>query len=208
MASFPDAPKSFAARSNGQTIDASHVGDLQDEVNAIEDGYLSGTARLNSSHSTVATLSVTGGSTFAVRPTMPPLPAVRVSMASTVTLAGSSVAIPWDTQEYVTNSSLHSLVTNSSRFTPDSTGVWEVRAQVAFSAPGSSGNVQIAIRDSSQTAIAQVNYRTETGQNWQFQASATKRFDVLGGYLVVFAQLPGSTGSLLTGNTWAEFLKR
>lgn len=64
MASFPDTVKSFASRSNGQVIDAAHVGDLQDEVNAIEDGYLNGTARLNSSNSTIANLSVAGGSTF------------------------------------------------------------------------------------------------------------------------------------------------
>ena len=64
MASFPTTAKTFASRSNGQTIDAAHVGDLQDEVAAIEDGYLTGTARLNSSNSTVANLSVTGGSTF------------------------------------------------------------------------------------------------------------------------------------------------
>lgn len=64
MASFPTAAKTFAARANGQVIDAAHVGDLQDEVAAIEDGLLNGTARLNSSNSTVANLSVLGNSTF------------------------------------------------------------------------------------------------------------------------------------------------
>lgn len=65
MAQFPTSAKVFTPRSNGQTIDAAHVGDLQDEVAAIETGYLDGSARLNSSNSTVANLSVTGGSTFA-----------------------------------------------------------------------------------------------------------------------------------------------
>lgn len=65
MASFPTSVKSFASRSNGQAIDAGHVNDLQDEVNALEDGYLNGTARLNSSGSTLNTLNVTGGSTLA-----------------------------------------------------------------------------------------------------------------------------------------------
>ena len=64
MASFPGSVKSFASRSNGQSIDASHVNDLQDEVNALEDGYLNGTARLNSSNSTCTNLSVGGGSTL------------------------------------------------------------------------------------------------------------------------------------------------
>ena len=65
MASFPTSVKSFASRSNGQSIDAAHVNDLQDEVNALEDGYLNATARLNSSNSTVANLSVLGNSTIA-----------------------------------------------------------------------------------------------------------------------------------------------
>lgn len=43
-ASYPTSIKSFASRSNGQTIDASHVGDLQDEVNAIETGLKNGFA--------------------------------------------------------------------------------------------------------------------------------------------------------------------
>lgn len=65
MASFPTSVKTFATRTSGQTIDPAHVNDLQDEVNAIEAGYLNATARLNSSNSTLANLSVTGGSTFA-----------------------------------------------------------------------------------------------------------------------------------------------
>lgn len=65
MADFPTSVFNPANRSNGQTIDASHVNNLQAEVTAIEDGYLNGTARLNSSKSTVAALSVAGASTFA-----------------------------------------------------------------------------------------------------------------------------------------------
>jgi hypothetical protein len=77
MASYPSAVFSPAARSNGQTIDASHVNSLQDEVTAIE-AALEGTithsvnvsgnstlAKLSASNSTLATLTVTGGSTLA-----------------------------------------------------------------------------------------------------------------------------------------------
>ena len=76
MASFPGSVKSFATRSAGQTIQPAHVNDLQDEVNAIEDGYINGTAHLNSSHSTLAALSVTGGSTLASTITIGSLPYV------------------------------------------------------------------------------------------------------------------------------------
>ena len=43
-ASYPSAIKTFATRSNGQTIDASHVNDLQDEVAALETALLNGLA--------------------------------------------------------------------------------------------------------------------------------------------------------------------
>lgn len=65
MASYPTAPKTFTTKNAGDTIQPAHVNDLQDEVNAIEDGLLNAKAPLNSSNSTVANLSVTGKSTMA-----------------------------------------------------------------------------------------------------------------------------------------------
>lgn len=65
MASYPTTVKTYATRNNGDTIQAAHVNELGDEITAIEDGLLNGTAPLNSSRSTVATLSVTGNSTLA-----------------------------------------------------------------------------------------------------------------------------------------------
>jgi hypothetical protein len=64
MASYPGSVKTFTTRNTGDVIQPGHVNDLQDEVNAIEAGLLNGTARLNSSNSTLVTLSVTGGSTI------------------------------------------------------------------------------------------------------------------------------------------------
>ena len=43
MASFPTSVKSFSARTSGETIAASHINDLQDEVAAIEADLLSAT---------------------------------------------------------------------------------------------------------------------------------------------------------------------
>src|SRR5687767_13838496 len=112
MASYPDSVKSFTTKNPGQTIASAFVNDLQDEVNAIEAGIRNGTAPLNSSRSTVATLTVTGGSTlnslnvdggstfgavgvvmngplsvnvgstFASRPVLPPPAAVHVTLGS------------------------------------------------------------------------------------------------------------------------------
>lgn len=62
---YPTSVQTFATHNKDDTIEGEHVNTLQTEVNAIEDGLLNATARLNSSNSTVAALSVTGGSTFA-----------------------------------------------------------------------------------------------------------------------------------------------
>lgn len=64
-AQYPAAVKSFVTRNAGDVLQPSHVNDLQDEVNAIEAGLLQGSAPLNSSNSTLASLSVTGNSTLA-----------------------------------------------------------------------------------------------------------------------------------------------
>lgn len=86
MPDYPTTPKTFTTRSAGQTIAASHVNDLQDEVNAIEAGLLDGTARVNSSNSTLANLSVTGGSTLSSL-------TLTGNMTSTGILGGSGARI-------------------------------------------------------------------------------------------------------------------
>lgn len=61
MANYPTSVPSFGTKSNGQTIDASHINTIQDEVIAIGSGLLTGTAPLTSSNASVGTLSVLGG---------------------------------------------------------------------------------------------------------------------------------------------------
>ena len=146
MASYPGTNKTFAARSNGQVIDAAHVGDLQDEVAAIEDGVLNGTARLNSSNSTVVNLSVSGGSTFAGPVvfssgvtfgangtiTIPRLPCCRLTHSAVTAIASSAtwVGLNWDTEVY-DSTGLHSTTTNSSRITLTSSGLWVIGASLS-----------------------------------------------------------------------------
>jgi hypothetical protein len=65
MPSFPASIKSFTTKNAGDTIQPADVNDLQDEVNALEAGYLNGTARLNSSNSTCVSLVVTGAASAA-----------------------------------------------------------------------------------------------------------------------------------------------
>jgi hypothetical protein len=75
-ASYPTAVKTFTTKNTGDAIQAAHINDLQDEVSAIEGGLLGGTAPLHSSNSTLANLSVLGGSTLA---------SLQVSGDSTIT---------------------------------------------------------------------------------------------------------------------------
>lgn len=173
MASYPTSVKSFAARSNGQTIDAAHVGDLQDEVNAIEDGLLNATARLNSSHSTVVALSVSGGSTFA-GPVMfssgstfggpvvfssgvtfgangtislPRNPVCRVTNSTLQQIPVSYLGLTWDT-ETVDSTAMHSTASNSSRIFLTSSGIWHIGAQAEWTGnAAASHHLRIVLND-------------------------------------------------------------
>ena len=208
---YPTGVFNPATRSNGQTIDAGHVNDLQTEVTAIETALLGtiGHSMNVSGASTLTTLSVSGGSTFAVRPVMPPPALVKVTVASSVTIASSALStIAWTVQAIVTNSSLHESTTNPTRLTPDSTGVWEVVAQLGTNSP-SSGMRAVKIQDSSGSQYAATRITNST-QNLRLQAVALKNFDVTGGYFtIVFETDAGSTHSLEPGiaETWASLRK-
>lgn len=92
MANFPGSVKTFTSRNTGDVIQPGHVNDLQDEVNAIEDGYLNGTARLNSSNSTLVSLSVTGPSTVGTLQAGASTVATLSAGASTVTTLSAGLS--------------------------------------------------------------------------------------------------------------------
>lgn len=146
-ASYPGAVKTFAARSGGQTIDASHINDLQDEVSAIEAGLLNGTAPVNSSRitapalsvsagSTLTTLSVFGGSTFAgqITATAQPRASAYASAAQSVN-NDTETALTLDTEDFDVGG-LHSTSVNSNRMTIASggDGLYAVTGQATFAA--------------------------------------------------------------------------
>ena len=203
MPSFPGSIKSFTTKNSGDVIQAAHVNDLQDEVNAIEAGYINATAPLNSSRSTVATLSVTGGSTFTVRPVAPPPDAVKVTLGSTYAMSSGASTLTWLAQEYITNSSMHSTGTNPDRLTPQATGLYMVSVGVVSSS-NSTGYRQILIQDSSGTIARTVSYAGEPSSDVgsYFQAVGFKRFDVLGGFVKVSYQNAGASTLSLTAESW------
>lgn len=205
MPSFPDSVFAPANRSNGQTIDASHVNGVQDELVAIEAGYINGTARLNSSN-----LSVLGTSTFASRPAMPPPDAVRATLTSSQAQSSADIVIRnLKTQTFITNSSMHSTTTNSSRVTPQSTGLYRCVGSVAFNSV-SSGVRSAQILDSSDAIVGRVDAPPVTsGDQTIVQVTATKRFDVTGGYIRLGATFTAASTLSINGggNTWLEVTK-
>ena len=211
-ASYPGAVKTFTTKSAGQTIQPADVNDLQDEVNAIESGLLNGTAPVTSSNATVNALQVSSGSTFAVRPVMPPPDIAVVFRASTVTIGSSGAStLTWDAQSIATNSSLHSTATNPDRLTPQSTGVYFFAAGVRVNAPAlaSTGTMQINIRDSSGGEIGR--FLTDiTAQGTILQVCGYKRFDVVGGYAVCVLGMTGQSAVSVSsgvGETWFSIRK-
>ena len=211
MPSFPTSVFAPTNKSNGQTIDASHVNDLQNEVVAIEGGYINGTAPLNSSGSTVGTLSVTGGSTFASRPLMPPPEAIRVTDCTSALDQNTTNALTWPTQVYAINSSIHSTGTNPSRFTPQTTGVFVMDAgvQIVTGAANSTAWLQLEIEDSSGTLIGRSNIQGFGGSVAPIaRIAASKRFDVVGGWLrIVGKQASGSSHSVFGSASWCDVRK-
>ena len=224
MASFPGSVKSFTTKNSGDVIAASHVTDLQDEVAAIEDGVLNGTARLNSSNSTLATLSVAGGSTlagtlsvaggstFTVRPVMPPPHMALVFLDSTGAVDSSAAStFAYVAEGILTNSSMHSTGTNPERLTPQSTGIYHFTlAAQTVAAPTAASILFLQLVDSSGSIIGVRGMHTSTSAV-AMQVTGYKRFDALGGYLTgqFLNSGGGSTHSFSSGvgRCWMSMVK-
>ena len=153
MASYPGAVKTFTSRSAGQTIDASHINDLQDEVNAIESGLLTGSAPLVSSGITAASLNVSGGTTLATLVVTTPSDAVQAFSAVTIGVAHNTLtAISFDSHRSTAGAALHS--TGTATFTAGSSGWFLMRGSVLWN-DNSSGQRQLGILKNGLTVIAQ-----------------------------------------------------
>jgi hypothetical protein len=154
---YPTGVFSPSARTNGQTIDAAHVNDVQTEIAAVETALLgtithsvnvsgnSTLAKLSAGASTLATLQC-AGSTFSVRPVEPPPDAARVYLDSTVTIGSSGAStLAFTGQDFLTNSSIHSTGTNPSRLIPQSTGLYQFVGQVTAELSSGAENTWFAM---------------------------------------------------------------
>jgi hypothetical protein len=135
MASFPTSVKTFAARSAGQTIGSAHVNDLQDEVNAIEDGLINGTAPIS-----IASLTVAGGSTFtgsavfSSRVRFSGQERCLLRRTTALELANNTfTAVPWDTEDADVGA-LHAANSTAVVIPSGSSGTYLITGMVEFNA--------------------------------------------------------------------------
>jgi hypothetical protein len=169
-AQFPNAVKNFVTINPGDLIQPSFGNDLQDEVHAIEAGYLQGTAPLNSSNSTVASLVVSSNLTVQGTVTAPNLFLATVCHLSHSLVqdipSNTFTGLVWNT-ETRDGSSMHSTSVNSSRITfSASSGLYLVGLNLAWSQQSAAGPYFIRIVANDAQAIgAQGGSTVAAGSN-------------------------------------------
>lgn len=178
-ASFPNSVKAFSNRSAGQVIGSAHVNDLQDEVAAIEQVIVNGPINLqastlaslsvaggstlnalNSSNSTLANLSVTGGSTFTGSAlfsslvTMSGQPRTVLSQTSSQSLGtGAAAAVSFAT-ETIDVGGLHSTASSPTRVTipAGSSGTYMFSGMVVFNTSSAGTRTAFVAKNGTEVA--------------------------------------------------------
>lgn len=200
-AAYPGAVKTFATRNNGDVIQATHVGDLQDEVTAIEDGLLNGKAPLNSSNSTLANLSVLGGSTFASLT----LTAQQRSILfhSTIQSLNDSAltALTFDSEDLDVGS-MHSTSVTPTRVTipAGGGGFYRIYAQTWFNANATGFRELALYKNGTGGTLLQTSY-LQAGTNGITVTIEWSGTLIAGDYVEVYGQQTSGGGLALGGGT-------
>lgn len=222
-ASYPNAVKTYTTKSDGagNRIQADHVNALQDEVTAIEDGLLNGTAPVNSSritapasqitNSTVTNATITNATitncTVANLTFSSPGDAVRVALAADLQIADATpVEVSWVTQVWAVGSTLHSTATNPTRFKAPSSGLYSLHAFAQFGDAASSRENMVTLIKNSTTVLAHSRVRGSSGGP-AISVSAIEYMASTTDYVEVRVQHSGSTSRVLStmaGATWAK----
>lgn len=136
-ASYPTSAKSFTTKNTGDFVQPADVNDVQTEITAMEQALITGPITLPAS--TVASLSVIGGSTLADLTVLAPPPSVRVTNSVSLNVPNNATTIiTFDTERWQTVAGMHSTVTNPSRLMPPSSGLYTISACVTWGG-GSTG---------------------------------------------------------------------
>lgn len=189
MASFPTSVKVFTSRNTGDTIQASHVNDLQDEVNGIEDGYLNATARLNSSNATVAALQVTNNSTFSGGIQSSNSTITVLNVTGTSTLVGNVVVNGALQSSFTTVNRL--TLTDSAPAAPGATVLYSNRVlhtwAVLSSTPTLLANVNVSSATRPSSGVVDIAFGTALGST-NYAVVVTPRTGLNGVTVGILAQ--------------------
>jgi len=214
MATYPGGVKTFTTKVDGagNKVFASHINDLQDEVTAIEDGLLNGTAPVTSSRVTAAALQVAGGSTFtgAVRVAgtstfegvatfstivhAPSQPSFNVfSTVAYSGIAASTTSVTFE-QEVLDQGGFHSTGTSPDRVTipSGSSGLYWLHGSVFFLNFGAAGALAIT-KNGTRIVGTQIFASSIAGHTCQI--AMLDRFDAAD---ILRLEIIGATGS-----TWS-----
>ena len=220
MATYPTAVKTFTTKNDGagNVIQAEHINSIQDEVTAIEDGLLNGTAPVNSSritapasqitNSTVTQLNVTGGSTFAdLNVTAVPASARVTNSVALNTASGSTTRLTFDTQVFVSTTGLHSTTTNPGRLTAVSSGIYLITGCVSWANNSSGLRLARILIDGSSIVAQTAGPPIGTGGATEQNVTTVYRFASSGSYAELeVLQTTGSTLSIAkTGDFSPQF---
>lgn len=197
MASYPTSVKVFTTRNNGtDKIDASHINDLQDEVNAIESGILNGTAPIVSSNVSCNDLTVTK-----------PAPYARVYNSGDLNIPNNAfTTLSFNSQRFTSTSSMHSTGTNPSRILATSSGEYLIGGHLVWNTLPVQSNLITRILVDGVTQIAESGTLCSTTRSARqsivttYNLTSTQYVELQG------FQDSGSTGSIsAVGNSSPEF---
>ena len=152
----------------------------------------------------VLTCVSTSGSTMGLEGRAVTAEVAVVGGSTTLIPANTTTAITWPTDDYISNSSMHSTASNPERLTPQSTGVYRFTANVSWGA-ARGAFTRVIIHDSSGGVIAWSQDGSTSGTEHGQFASAIKRFDALGGWARVVVRAQDTTNSMANNNNEQQF---
>lgn len=192
-ASYPTSAKAFTAKNNGDSIQAAHIDDLQDEVSAIETGLLgslahdlkftdatydigkSGATRPRDlflsrnltvgTSATIQALTVNGAFTVADLSVTAPPPSARVTATTSQNInTGVGSAVTFDSDVWATTTGLHSTSANPTRLLMTSSGIWSFFGNVSWQGGSTGAGVcSIGIRIDGSSVVAQTQDKDPSG---------------------------------------------
>lgn len=212
MASYPTSVKSYTTKSDGagNKIFAAHINDLQDEVTAIEDGLLNGTAPVNSSRITAPAMQIGGNSSITGELFVAKCPPTARVYATAVLPVANNVEtlVQLDSERFVSTSVMHSTASNKERVICPSSGTYQAVGQVTWNGFSTTGIRFLRLYVNAVTVIGASRVRPDptNGNVTEQQVSGIYQMQANDYFSLTVTQDSGSTGSLSTVTAYGQEL--